>query len=117
MLLPSPHKKSDRLEAPPQLETPERVTRSIERDQALSIRAQRQQEENTVIAGRIENDDRQFELTRKKIIFSIEFLITAISFISLLIVLFTNPALVPISLLSGSSGMGGMGLLLRRSGS
>lgn len=106
MLLPSPRRKLDQLEAPPPLETPEQVARSIERDQAFSVRTRRQREQTA-----LERD--RFELTRDKIIFGSELIGAVIALIVLVVLLAFNPELLPITLLSGG-GLGGMGILLRK---
>lgn len=90
------------------LDTPEQVARSIERDQALIVQARRERDQ-------IATDRDRFELSRDKIVFGFEFAGTLMILIALLAVVVTDPKFLPISLLSGS-GVGGIGLLLRRRG-
>lgn len=92
MLLPSPQRKSDQLEVRPQLETPEQIARSIERDQALSIQARRRREQTAA-----ERD--QFELTRDRIYLGVELVV-----IVLLLVIAVA------SLIAGQHGIAGVAL-------
>lgn len=106
MLLPSPHKKSDQLQASPQLETPEQISLSVERDQALRVQAQRERDEIAVERDR-------FELDRDKVVFGFELIGAVLALIVLAALSVFNPELLPITLLSGGS-LGGVGILLRK---
>lgn len=110
MLLPSPHKKSDQLEASPQLDTPEQIRLSVERDQALSIRAQRQREQTAVERDR-------FELTRDRIYLTVELVLLGVVLLVAAVLWLTAHEATALYLL-GSGGIGGgLGLLVRRRGS
>src|SRR3954463_2714147 len=95
------------LEPLPRLDTSEDCRLSVERDQALMVRAKRRREE-------IAADRDCFDLTREKIIFGFEAIITAPRLLAFLVLLVANPALLLLGL-SGSSSCGSLLLLLRRS--
>lgn len=98
MLLPSPRKRSDQLEAPLPLDTPEQVARSLERDQALRVRARRQREQTA-----LERD--RFELTRDKVYLAVELVV-----IMVLLVIAVASFLVGQREIAGVALGGGVGL-------
>jgi hypothetical protein len=101
LLLPSPRKKSDQ-EATPLLETPDQIRLSIERDQALITRAQRERNEIAVARDR-------FKLGCDKIIFGFQLSLAITALVAALIILIINPELVPVTLLGG----GGLSKIMR----
>jgi hypothetical protein len=108
------HKKSDQVEAPsPRLETPEQIKQSVERDQALIVRAQREQEESAAVSSRVAAKRDRFELTRDQIRFAFELIGVVVALIVLLVLSVTSPQLIPFTLLSGA-GLGGIGAALRK---
>jgi hypothetical protein len=109
-------KSQPKADLAPELETAEQRQVSVEKDLALTIRAARQERENAVQAGQIQNEDQRFELSRKRILFGAELMLTVAGFIALSALLIVNPALVPLGV-SGGGGLGGLLLLLRRSAS
>lgn len=114
MPLPHSSKKSKQVEALPKLVTVEQRQESVERDLTLAMRAARQERENDVEAGQIRNEDQRFELTRKKILFGFELVLTVAGFIAFLVLLVASPALVSLGV-SGGSGVSGLCLLFRGS--
>jgi hypothetical protein len=105
--LPQSHRKPVQLEAPPLLETPEQVRRSIERDQALCIRAQREREKIAVERDR-------FELTRDRVYLGVELVLLVIVLLVAAGLWLTAHETAALYLL-GSGGIGGgVGLLVRR---
>ena len=114
--MPLPHsaKKFKQVDIPPELDTAEQRQESVERDLALAMRAARQERENEVEAGQIRNEDRRFELARKKVFFGAELVFTVAGIVALVACLIANPAPVPLGV-SGGGGFGGLILLLRRS--
>lgn len=105
MLLPqSP--KSKQVDHPPPLETPEDCRRAEERDKALTRRAKRREAEASA-------DRTRFELTRDKIIFGIELVVSLTVLIAAAVVLSLNPELIPLALLSGG-GIGGVAVFRKR---
>lgn len=106
MLLPQSPKKSKQVDRPPPLETPEECRRAEERDQALTTRAQRREAEAAA-------DRTRFELTRDKIVFSIELVVSLIVLLAVAAVSVLNPELIPVALLSGG-GIGGVAVLRKR---
>lgn len=114
---PPPRKRAVRQSPDPgaDLSNPEKVRLFIEQNLALSVEAQREQEQNAAEAGRIANADRRFELIQKQIVFGVELAIAAVSIVVLLLFAFTNPEPAAL-LLSGAGSIGGIGALLFRRG-
>lgn len=106
MLLPQARKKSRQSDPALSLQTPDQVRQAEERDRALTRRARRRREE--VAAERA-----RFELTRDKIVFGFELVLTAIVVAVTLVLSALNSSLVPAVLLSGG-GVGCFATLTRR---
>ncbi len=113
MLLPQPSKKPKQSELPPQLDTPEQVTRSIEHDHALTVRAQRQQAESAAVSSRVAAKRDRFELTRDQIRFAFELIGVVVALIVMTIIVISKPELLPVTLLSGG-GLGGIAAALHK---
>lgn len=106
MLLPQPHKRSVQVEASPQLETSEQIRLSVERDQALSVRARREREQTAVERDR-------FELTRDRVYLAVELTLLGIVLAVAAVLWLTAHEKAALCLL-GSGGIGELGLLVRR---
>jgi hypothetical protein len=104
MLLPQSAKSKQR-DLPPPLETPEECFRAEERDEALTRRAKRREAEALA-------DRARFELTRDKIVFGIELIVSLTVLVATAGVLALNPELVPMALLGG--GIGGVAVFRTR---
>lgn len=89
------------MDIPPRLETPDQIRQSEERDRALARRAWREREELSVNRAR-------FELTRDKIVFSVQLVLAAVGVVALL----EDPGLVP--LLLAGCGIGSLAAIKRR---
>jgi hypothetical protein len=100
------HRKSGQAEALSQLETPEQVKNSVQRDQALIVRAEREKAQIAVARG-------HFELACDKAVFGFRFTLAIVGLLALLVVLIVNPELIPAALLSGG-GLGAISALVRR---
>jgi len=95
------------------LSNPEQVRRSIERDLALTVKAKREQEENVVEEGRVNNARRRFELTRDQVVFGFKLVVTMLFMIALVVSALTHPE--PIKLLfTGVGTVAGVVSLLFR---
>lgn len=93
------------MDPPLRLETPEQARDSEARDQALTVRAKRRQEEVAVERAR-------FELTRDKIVFSFSLMLAVVAAV---VTVAVHPESIPIALLGGG-GLGGLAAVaLRRS--
>ena len=101
MLLPQ-HRRKFTQDPPQELETPEQIQRSIERDRALIFKTRREREE-------IATDRVRFELNREKMLVGI----AMAALIALAVVLILNPQLIPVTLL-GSGGLKILADLLSR---
>ena len=106
MLLPQSPKKSKQVDLPPLLETPEECRRAEEQDQALTMRAKRREAEAAA-------DRARFELSKDKLIFSLELALAAVALVAVVVFLAINPELIPVTLLGGG-GLGGFAALLKR---
>jgi hypothetical protein len=118
LLYPEPRKRAIPRSPNPELDlsSPEKIRLSIERNLALKVEAEREQEQNAAEAGRIANAAERFALVQRQIVFCFSLLITAVSLIALLIFAVTNPEPAAV-LLSGAGSVGGIVVLLfRRAG-
>jgi hypothetical protein len=87
---------------------------SMERNLALKVEAEREQEQNAAEAGRIANAAERFALVQRQVVFCLSLLVTVVSLIALSIFAFTNPEPAKV-LLSGAATVGGiLSLLFRR---
>jgi len=105
MLLPQ-SQKSKQVDLPPPLETPEECRRSEERDKALTRRAKRREAEAVA-------DRTRFELTRDRIVFGIELVVSLALLMAAAVFLALNSELIPVTLLS-SGGIGGVAVFRKR---
>jgi len=110
LLLQRPAKKSNQVEdLPLQLETPEQIRLSVERDQALSIRAQRQREQTAVERDR-------FELSRDKIYLAVELVVIALLLVIAAISSIAGQREIAGVALGGGVGLSGLVAVLHRPG-
>lgn len=114
LLLPQSDKKHRSSEALPQLETPEQVRRSLQRDYALGIRARRIQEENRARGEEVAADRARFDLVREEVTFGLEVLVVvAILLIAVFLYIDGNTVLA-LLVLGGGAGFRGLAATLHR---
>jgi hypothetical protein len=111
LLLPQSDKKHRAAEPLPQLETPEQIRRSLQRDHALGVRARRIQEESRARAEELAVDRARFALTREKVYFGLEifFLVLIVA----LLWLYGNTVLA-LLVLAGGAGFRGLAPIFHR---
>lgn len=107
MLLPQSQRKTKQAGSPPPLETPEQISRSVERDEALIIQARCKREQ-------IFADRDRFELVRDKIYLVVELAATTILLIIALASFIAGESKLAFSALGGGLGLTGLIATLHR---
>jgi small-conductance mechanosensitive channel len=113
LLLPQPHKKSQQVEPPPRLDTPEECKRSEERSRARWLELQVEREEVAREGDRLAVDRDRYELTRDTIVFAFQIVLAVIMLLAAVIVIVLEPGLASSALLGGG-GIGGAAAVLKR---